>query len=484
MSDDRRIFKIEKVDNVTARILTNHPTIMSDVYKYFGVFIDKYWFHPKVKLGIWDGKIHFVNKDGTFPIGLLKYVYKFVKRDDLRVLIDKDLKLKNEEVEEDFAEVTEDWIGEGWVPRPHQAAGAKAALKHRRCIIEHATSSGKSLTMAMIIMYSLMKEQASKALVLVPNLSLIEQLEADFLDYGVPPEWIGKFSGKVKDIDEPIIISTWQSMHKQKAFIRQFDLLLADETHGLKGDVVRSVADNAINCPIRIGCTGTMPEDKLGHWQVEGALGPIVHRMTARELIDQGHASDLRIKICYINYPEAITKELKGSTYQMEKEWLESYQPRNNVIKYLCNSHMKRDENMLILVNKIAHAETLHEQLTKLKTAEHVFIAHGGIDPEERERIRQFTNDNKRVIIVATSGVFSTGISIKRLHGIIFAAAGKSKIRTLQSVGRGLRMHKEKTILDLYDIGDSLKYSDDHLEKRLEFYAKSEFEIDVKEVNL
>jgi superfamily II DNA or RNA helicase len=483
MTDDRRFFHIKKLNNVFAKIRTNHPSLMQEIHNYFAIYVDKYWFQPKVKLGIWDGKIRFVEKNGKFPIGLLKHIYNFVKRDDLRIIIDKEL-MKRFDASHDFAETTESWINPNMIPWDHQVDGALEALKYQRCILEHATSSGKSLTMAMIIMYCFKKDITQKALVLVPNLSLIEQLTNDFLDYGIPELWIGNFHGRQKDTEEKIIISTWQSMCKKKLLCQTFDMLISDECHGLRGDEVRSVAENAINAHIRIGCTGTMPEPKTEHFQIEGALGPIVHRVTAKQLIDKGHASNISIKVIYIQYPETIKKEIKGSTYDMEKKFLETYKPRNNVIKVLARKHMEKDHNMLVLLNKLDHADELFNHLKTIKEIEHIFIITGETDPKERERIRQFTNENKRVIIVATSGVFSTGVSIKRLHSIVFAAAGKSKIRTLQSVGRGLRLHKEKNKLILYDIGDSLKYSDKHLEKRLQFYAKAEFDLDVKEINL
>lgn len=254
--------------------------------------------------------------------------------------------------------------------------------------------------------------------------------------------------------------------------------------HGLKGDVVRSVSENAINADIRIGCTGTMPDHKCDKFQIISTLGPVLHTVTPRELIDKGHASNIIIKILHLIYPDEVKKELKGAPYEIEKSFLETYKPRNNVIKFICNKHMNLDHNILILANKHTHVDELYEQMQKIKSADHVFLVTGKTDPKERERIRLFTNENKRVIIIATSGVFSTGISIKRLHGIIFAEAGQSKIRTFQSVGRGLRLHNEKKKLTLYDISDSLKYSERHLETRIDFYTRAEFDMDVKEVYL
>lgn len=235
-----RYIKILKVNNTTGRLVTNVPELMESVVNRFSVYIDKYWFHPKVKLGMWDGKINFVNKNGTFPIGLFKYIYNFVKNDDIKPLVDRTLFRKYDI--SDFVEITEEWLKEEWIPRTHQLIGAQKALESRKCILEHATSSGKSLTMAMIIMFCLAKEESEKVLVLVPNLGLIEQLRSDFISYGIPEEWIGRYSGKVKDVDPPIIISTWQSMHTQKRLCAEFDMIVSDEC--LHPDTLITMADN------------------------------------------------------------------------------------------------------------------------------------------------------------------------------------------------------------------------------------------------
>jgi len=479
---DKKYLKIKKLNNVNARIITNHPFIMNDVINHFSVYIENYWFQPKVKAGLWDGKIRFVNKDGTFPIGLLKQVYNFVKSDELDIQLDKDL-VKYSSLD-NFDNILESWLSSEWIPRTHQIDGAKKIIKYRRGILEHATSSGKSLTIAIIAMHFLLTKEINKVLILVPTLGLIEQMRSDLISYGIKEDMIGRFNGECKDKNQSIIISTWQSMCKQKELSKEFDMLICDETHSLKGDVVRSVSENCINAEIRIGCTGTMPDHKSDEYRVISTLGPVLHRVTTKELIEKGDASDIAIKILYLNYPEEVQKQLKNAPYELEKKYLESSKPRANIIKCVCKKHLEKEHNILILVNKLDHADFIYNNLKELNCCDHIFLVTGDVDPEERERIRKFTNINKKVIIVATSGVFSTGISIKRLHAIIFAAAGKSKIRTLQSVGRGLRLHKEKNKLFLYDIGDSLKYSDAHLDKRIKFYDKAEFSIDVKDIQI
>lgn len=473
---------IKKLNNVYGMVQTNHPSIMSDLYNFLSMYVEGYKFMPKYKIGVWDGKVHLMERNGKFPLGLVKYIYKFCKIDGLALNIDPEI-IEKYNPDEDFLEVTNQWVSETFSPRAHQLQGALKALKYQRCILEHATSSGKSLTMAMIIMYNLIKKRAKKILVLVPGLSLIEQLTNDFIEYGIPVDWIGKYSGLQKDEGTPILISTWQSMAKNKELSEEFDMLLSDECHTLKASVVKSVSENCINARIRVGCTGTMPEPQSEKMVVEGALGPVIDRVSAKDLIELGHISDIKIKIPFIIYPDSIKKELKGVPFDVEKQWLEQHVKRTKVLKKIIEKHTAKDHNCLLLVDHIEHANSIVEQMKEIPNVE-VFLVTGEMPAAERERIRQYTNVNKRVIIVATYQVFSTGISIKRLHVVLFASAGKSKIRTLQSIGRGLRIHNEKNHLTLYDIGDNLHYAEKHLQKRLEIYTKAEFDIDIFEIKL
>lgn len=477
-----QFLKINKINNVYAHISTNHPSILGDLYNYFSVYVEGYKFMPKYKMGIWDGKVHFMERNGKFPIGLLKQVYKFLEINQLKPEIDINLNQRMD-VTGDIVDITNEWMDDKFVPYHYQMEGAVKALKYGRCILEHATSAGKSLTMSMIIMYLMKKQLSKKTLILVPSVSLVKQLTNDFIDYGVPADFIGVFSGFQKDIEQPIIISNWQAIHKHKEFLSEFECIIVDEVHSMRGNVVRSVSEAATNAVFRIGCTGTMPANRADYMLVESTLGPVVHKITARELIDGGHAADIKIKIPYIEYSDVLKKEIKNTTYDIEKKFLESLDPRNNVIKVIVKKHLDVGQNALVLVDHIEHAHALVDKFSTIPNAE-VYLITGDTKPDERERIRQYTNDNKNIVIVATYGVFSTGISIKRLHIVLFASAGKSKIKILQSIGRGLRLHKDKKGLILYDIGDAFNFSEKHLQERINIYTKAQFDLDVFEINL
>lgn len=469
---------IKKLDNVYGMVSTNHPTIMRSLYDFFSVYAPNYKFMPKYKAGLWDGKIYFMSKAGRFSLGLTRYVYRFVQQDGLEIIIDEDITDKNVISEEELFRVSNEWLADGWIPKEHQFEGAMKALTYKKGIIEHATSSGKSLTIAMICMFSLLTNYCNKILIIVPSVSLVEQMSADFLEYGVPENKIGKFYGEVKEYEQPIIISTWQSMCRQDEFIKEFDAIIGDEAHGQKAEVCRTVAERAVNSKLRLGFTGTMPDEKANKWLVEGLFGPVLHQVTAKYLIDNEYAADIHIKIPFIEYPQEVVKKLKGLDYDSEKKWLETCEFRNNIIKKLVEKHLVKDHNVLILVDHLEHANIIYEKIKELEIADPHLVT-GEVNPETREKLRNYTNNNKRVVLIATYGVFSTGISIKRLHSIIFASAGKSKIKTMQSVGRGMRLHHEKTNLILYDIGDALPFSEKHLKTRIQMYDKAEFKLDM-----
>lgn len=475
---------IKKIDNVTGMVSTNHPHIMRNLYNFFSIYAPNYKFMPKYKAGLWDGKIYFMTKAGAFPLGLSRYVYRFVQQDGLEIIIDEEITEKNNIDPAELLSVSNEWLADGWIPKEHQFDGALKALTYKRGIIEHATSSGKSLTIAMICMYSLMTNYCSKILIIVPSVGLVEQMFNDFLEYGVPEDYMGKFYGTVKETEQKIIISTWQSMHRQHDLVEEFDAIIGDEAHGQKAAVCRTVAEKAKNAKLRLGFTGTMPDEKANKWLVEGLFGPVLHQVTAKYLIDNNYAADIHIKIPFIEYPDEIVKKLSQlKDYDAEKKWLETCDFRNNIIKKITEKHLAKDHNILILVDHLEHANIIYNKIKELECADPHLVT-GEVDPEKREKIRNYTNNNKKVVLVATYGVFSTGISIKRLHSIIFASAGKSKIKTMQSVGRGMRMHHEKTNLILYDIGDALYFSEKHLKTRIQMYDKAEFKLDMIGIEL
>jgi superfamily II DNA or RNA helicase len=250
--------------------------------------------------------------------------------------------------------------------------------------------------------------------------------------------------------------------------------------HGLKANVVRSVAENAVNASIRLGFTGTMPEPKADFFLIEGVLGPIIDEIGYKELQDKNQISGINIKVIDCKYSDEIVESKSFDVYPEEREFVESDPKRNKIICRIAKVYADKDKNSLILVKKLDHARILTEMLQGANIS--TYMVTGETKIKDRNDARHSLEKSGGNVIVATVGVFSTGVSIKRLHSVIFASPGKSKIQTLQSVGRGLRLHNTKTKLDLYDICENLKFSIKHKNKRIKYYNENEFDYEIIEV--
>lgn len=489
-----------KINNVWGKIVCEDYDVIEGAYQEFGVFTDTYFFDKRYKAGIWDGKIRGVQRDGSFYAGLFKEVKEYLqKQSEYTLEIDPTfvpVPENKETLKEEFVVATNNMLDAvkcDLSPRYYQWRAALKAYYYKRMIVEHCTSSGKSLTIAILINYIITKNPNFKILVLVPRIDLVEQMTEDYTKAGIDPKIIGKFTGEFKDFNEQIVISTWQSMHTQKFLLGKFNVLIADECHGLKADVIRSVAENAVNAEIRIGFTGTMPDSKSEQMLIRGVLGFVGDEVKVAELAEQKMIAVPKIHVPFLKYAQAEIKPLIAGqknlegrdAYRLEQKFLFEHDKRNTLIAKITKKFIAKNENILILVSKHDHCDIIQKKLISHGITP--MIVTGEIkDIEERNRIRKALEEKGGQVILATVGVYSTGISIKRLHAIIFAAAGKSKIQTLQSVGRGLRLDKrnDKTQLYLYDFADDLKYSNDSLATRMEYYARNEFNVKIKEIDL
>lgn len=221
-----------KLNNTYGRIVTDNISVLEAVYKKFAVPVDNYWFMPAYRAGRWDGKIPFVKRDGTFYIGTFKLIYNYINSGEYNIEIDPELlpeKITKEDLVNDFMIATSETINPNYVPYVYQTRGALKSIYHKRAILEHCTSSGKSLTIFLVINHLLKYKSDHKILVLVPKLDLVEQITENLIEFGFPADFIGKFCGFQKDTDQPVIVSTWQSMHKQKKLLQHFTVLVSDE---------------------------------------------------------------------------------------------------------------------------------------------------------------------------------------------------------------------------------------------------------------
>ena len=367
-------------------------------------------------------------------------------------------------------------------PRDYQYKAVYEALKNNRRLLLSPTGSGKSLMIYSIVRYY--AATAKKILIIVPTTSLVEQMVNDFISYGWDANnFVHKiYSGKDKNTDKDIIISTWQSIYKfPKRYFDDIDCVIGDEAHLFKSKSLTGIMTKLHNAKYRFGFTGTLDGSKTHKWVLEGLFGSYEQVTKTEELIKSGYLSKFRIKILLCKHAPQYF-----DSYHDEMEYLVEHKGRNNLIKNLVKDI---DGNTLVLFNYIEkHGTPLYDLINNnVDDARKVFFVHGGTEVEDREEVRKITETESNAVIVASYGTFSTGINIKRLHNIIFASPSKSRIRNLQSIGRVLRKGDGKDIATLYDIADDIggqNYTLKHLNERVNIYNDENFRYEVIKVNL
>lgn len=433
-----------------------------ELKKFFSWKAENYKFHPKYRSGLWLGDVCFLDKDYKFPIGLLKLFFEFCEKFSYEPFLNFN-KSFGENISEEFLSSFFDVIfkPEGNIyPRDYQQEAVLRAIQNGRGILNLATSSGKSLIIYCLIRYLIAKNK--KVLIVVPNISLVEQLFSDFKnDYG----WENAFQniclnygGKELDAQKPILLTTWQSIYKlPEEFFHDFDALLIDETHQLKAKSISEIASKCVNANFRIGLTGTLPEGDCEKNTIIGYLGPVIHKVMSKELIDKGVISQIKIRNLILNYPEKM--RIARANYQKEVDAINSYENRNKALDYVLEN-VKEKENVLVLVTKIEHLKTIKEYLKNKYPGKKVYDIYGSTDGEAREEIRKRLEKEDDCILVASYGTFSTGSNVKKLHHIVLYSSYKSQIKVLQSIGRGLRKHESKEFVTIWDVVDNMKYTD------------------------
>jgi superfamily II DNA or RNA helicase len=361
-------------------------------------------------------------------------------------------------------------------------------------------NSGKSLVLYAIIRWILETDPDARVLLIVPNVTLVNQMFGDFKDYSSHNGWNVDancqrlYSGLSKELSKRVLISTWQSfakISKDKVngpkILSLYRGVICDEAHLAKGIEMQSILEKCTHAEYRIGATGTIDTNqnaKLNVLQIEGFLGPLHRVITTKQLIDTNQVSGLNIKALVLKYSAEECKLIKSADYQQEVKWLVDNKKRN---AFLTKLALSTDGTTLLLVNhRDTHAKVLVEELLKVSKRPVYYIA-GDVDADERERIRQVAN-TEDCIIVGTYQTMSTGVNLPNIRHVIFGFPSKSCIRVLQSIGRGLRLHKDKTHMVLWDIVDDLRvkktenYAYQHAIERLTIYRKEQFDISIKEL--
>jgi len=287
------------------------------------------------------------------------------------------------------------------------------------------------------------------------------------------------------------VISTWQSLATfDKEYFKDFGCVIGDEAHLFKSKELQKILGSLINAKYRIGTTGTLDDSKTHKLVLEGLFGTVHHVTTTRELIDRKQLADLKIQCIVLKYPKEDCVQVKNLKYQEEMDYIVSHEKRNRFIRNLVK---KQTGNTLVLFQYVEkHGKILHQMIgdTIDPKTRKLFFVYGGTDTKDRETVRSITENEKNAIIVASYGTFSTGINIRNLHNIVFASPSKSKIRNLQSIGRGLRLGGNKDTATLFDIADDFSYKTyknftmNHFMERINIYSEQDFDYEIHNVDL
>ena len=479
--------KISKKNEVYLILEDLEPHEKEELSSFFTFEVPGAKFMPMFRNRVWDGKIRLFSSDtGEIYVGLLPYVKKFCHSNKILYIIEKGVEDDRNVVRKDVGAYIESLKpksqGKFLKIRDYQVDAVHHALARNRALLVSPTASGKSLIIYSLVRYYQMK--GLKTLILVPTTSLVEQMYTDFQDYGWSSDKHCQkiYQGYTTKIEKDVVISTWQSIYKMpRKYFDQFGCVIGDEAHMFKAKSLTGIMTKMHYCKYRFGLTGTLDGTQTHQLVLEGLFGVVEKVVTTKELIDKNTLADLKIK-CIILKHKNIREKM---TYAEELDFIVTNEKRTNFVVNLLH-HLNGNTLCLFqLVEK--HGKIIND---KMKGDENVYFVYGGTNTSEREDIRSLVEKNTNSTTIASYGTFSTGINIRNINNIVLASPSKSKIRVLQSIGRGLRRSETKDSVLIYDIADDISYNDrrnftlNHFAERLNIYNEEQFDYDISKVKL
>ena len=451
-------------------------------------FMLPYAYHvPAYKLGRWDGKVNYFNIGGSTYINLLE--------DILPVLLDEgyevDVEDRRQSIKLEFPQITEQHFGHKCWPEKHPAAGEPVVLRdyqveiineflaNPQCLQEIATGAGKTLITAAL---SNLIEPYGRSIVIVPNKDLVVQTEADYINLGLD---VGVYFGDRKEFGKTHTICTWQSLNSMEKqfrdgkstlsvvdFAEDVQCVIVDEVHQAKADVLKKLLTGVFaRVPIRWGLTGTIPKDDGDKIGLTITLGNVVNKLAASELQDMGVLANCQVNVLQLQ------DTAEYNNYQEELTYLTTDKQRLDYMAGLIQS-LSLEGNTLVLVDRIKAGNGLLERLPE----ETVFIS-GSMKSKDRKDEYDEVSETDNKIIIATYGVAAVGINIPRIFNLVLVEPGKSFVRVIQSIGRGIRKAKDKDHVEIWDITSTAKFSKRHLRERKKFYKEANYPFTIDKVN-
>ena len=480
--------QLSKLNEVYLKVEVD-SSLSRELADYFTFEVPGAKFMPTYRNRMWDGKIRlFSPGTGQIYVGLLQYVKKFCDSSNIKYTVEEGIEdvrsIDVKDVRGFIKSLKPKSKGKSLKIRDYQISAVQLALSRNRGLLVSPTASGKSLIIYSLVRYY--QKMGERTLILVPTTSLVEQMSSDFEDYG----WYGHvqkiYQGYTTKVENDVVISTWQSVYKMpKKYFEQFGCVIGDEAHLFKAKSLTGIMTKLHQCKYRFGLTGTLDGTQTHRLVLEGLFGSVEKVVSTKELIDKKTLANLKIK-CIILKHSNIRERMK---YAEELEYIVTNEKRINFVVNLLQ-HLRGNTLCLFqLVEK--HGKPLFERLEneRSSTGDSYFV-YGGTETEEREKIRTLVDMGTNSIIVASFGVFSTGINIRNINNIVLASPSKSKIRVLQSIGRGLRTSSDKDSVLVYDIADDMTYNNrynftlNHFTERLNIYNEEQFDYEISKVKL
>ena len=418
-----RYLIIDKKDEVYLKIEAD-ADIRRELGEYFTFEVPGFKFMPQYRSRVWDGKIRlFSYATGQIYTGLYPYIVNWCKENNVQVV--DGTKIKDTTVEDSKID---QFIKALKIPnievRDYQKEAFVHAVKKNRCLLLSPTASGKSLIIYLILIFNLLRlkdTKQDKILIIVPTTSLVEQLFKDFKDYGYNSERnVHKiYQGHEKVTNKRVIITTWQSVYNMpKKWFSDFGTVIGDEAHLFKAVSLTKIMTKLTKCKYRIGLTGTLDGTKTHKLVLEGLFGTVNKVVSTSELQEKKQLADLKIFCLILQHDKDARHFIKDKTYQEEMDYLVSNEKRNKYIRNLCLSLQGNSLCLFQYVEK--HGEILKKLIEDKAENKKVFYVHGGVEADVREDIRAITEKSDNAIIIASYGVFSTGVNIRNLHNIVF----------------------------------------------------------------
>jgi len=476
---------IEKLNEVYLKISTDEPSIKKEIARLFEFQKPGFQHDWNFKKGWWNGKRTLFNSyNGKLYIGLLPKLLKYLNDSNYEYTLNDDFNAVEFSIQEakEFVKT----LNLPFEVREYQLKYFIKCVRNSRHICVSPTSSGKSL-----IIYLLYRYYNTKTLLIVPTTSLVEQMCKDFIYYGYTEaaENIHLiYEGRSKTTDKKLTISTWQSIYLQNEnFFEEYRVVIGDEVHGFKADSLIGIMNKTVNTPVKIGFTGTVTGEPYYDHIIEGLFGSEIQFITSKQMMDKEFSSKLMIRCIILKhvtdnpYRDAYLEKLE---YQDELKYITDKEKRNI---FIANLALSLNGNSFVMFRFKEHGKALYELIRKKATCP-VYYVDGETDTAEREKIREYVESHEKSITVCST-VFSTGINITSINNLIFAFPSKSRIKVLQSIGRGLRISKVKFEIELFDIADDItseirNITLEHFRSRLQLYKQEQFDFKFYKIDM